>query len=93
MAGESVHKTEKILIVCDAEVASDLVFLNIRGVDRHNDLGLILELAEHGDLGVGFKSGEYSGRVVVVEKLAAKFQIELAAELRDAASDVLRLGL
>ena len=93
VARKGVHETQQILVISDAEVASDLVLLYIRRIDRHDDLSLILELAEHSDLGVGFKPGKHSGGVIIVEQLAAELQIKLAAKLRNALSDVFRLCL
>ena len=46
---------------------------------------------EHADLGVGLEPGQHARGMVVVEQLAAEFQIELAAELIDAVADMLGL--
>jgi hypothetical protein len=39
----------------------------------------------------GCEARQHPGGVIVVEELAAEFQVQLAAELRDAFSDLLRL--
>ena len=56
-----------------------------------DDLHLVAEGPEHLHLAVGLEAGQDPGRVIVVEKLAAEFQIELAAEGADPLADVLRL--
>ena len=84
---------EHVHIVGNAQVSPDLVLLNVGGADSDDHLSLILELGEHSDLAVGGKAGEHPGGVIVVKKLAAELQIELAAELADPLLDMERLGL
>ena len=93
VVGKGVHQTQEILVVGDAQIASDFVLLDVGRVDGDHDLRLVLELAEHRDLGVRFEPRQHAGGVIVVKKFAAEFQVELAAELGDALSDVFRLGL
>ena len=89
MACERVHKTKQVLVISDAQIAADFVFLDVRRIDRNNDLCLVLEFAKHCDLGVGLKTGEHAGRVIIIEKLSAEFQVELSAEFADSLSDML----
>ena len=49
------------------------------------------QLKEHLELAVRLKSRKHARSMIIVEELAAKFQIQLAAKLRDALPDVLRL--
>ena len=49
------------------------------------------KLQQHLQLGVRLKARQHAGGVVVVEQLAAEFQIQLAAEFRDTLLDLLRL--
>ena len=56
-----------------------------------DDLHLVAEGPEHLHLAVGLEAGQDPGRVIVVEELAAEFQIELAAEGVDPLADVLGL--
>ena len=91
VACEGVHKAEQILVIGDAEIAADLVLLDVGRVDRDDDFGLVLELAEHCDLGVGLEAGKHAGRMIVVKELAAEFQIELSAEFADSLSDMFGL--
>ena len=60
-------------------------------VDDDDDLHLVAEGPEHLHLAVGLEAGQDPGRVIVVEELAAEFQIELAAEGVDPLADVLGL--
>ena len=61
--------------------------------DDDDDLGLLLELQQHLQLGVRLKARQHAGGVVVVEQLAAKLEVELVVELCDALPDVLGLHL
>ena len=92
-SSESVNKPENVKIVCNAKVASYLVLLNVGSIYDNNNFSLILELHEHFNLAVGCKAREDSRRMVIVEELAAEFKIELAAELVNSFSYMLRLHL
>ena len=63
----------------------------MRGVDGNDDLRLIAELEQHFHFAVRLKAGKHAGGMVIVEELAAEFQIELAAEGVHALEDPLRL--
>ena len=84
-------QTQNVHVVCDAEVLSHLVLLNVQGGDDDYDFGLVLQLHEHAQLAVGLEAGKHTAGVVVVEELAAQLQIELVAELRNAFPDMFRL--
>ena len=61
------------------------------GIDGDDDFRLLLELQEDLHLAVGLEAGQYARSVVIVKQLAAKFQIQLAAEGIHALEDPLRL--
>ena len=88
---EDVHEAQDLVVVGDAQVAADLALLDVVGVDGDDDLHLIYQALEHGDLGIGLEAGEHAAGMVVVEELAAELQVELAAELLDAFLDALGL--
>ena len=90
---EGVHQAQQVHVVGDAQIAADLVLLDVGRIDRDHDLDLVAQGLEHGDLGVRRESGQDPGGVVVVKKLAAEFQVELAAELGDPLADVAGLCL
>ena len=90
-AAENVDQADHVGVVGDAEVAAALVLFDVVRVDRDHDLGLVLELEQHLDLVVRLKARQHAGSVVIVEELAAEFEIQLAAELVDALADALRL--
>ena len=92
-AAEDVDEPQHVAVIGDAQVAPDLVLLDVSGVDGDDDLRLVLQLLQHADLAVWLESGQHPGGVVVVKQLAAELQIQLSAELRDAVPDVLRLHL
>ena len=92
-AAEDVDEPQHVAVIGDAQVAPDLVLLDVPGVDGDDDLRLVLQLLQHADLAVWLESGQHPGGVVVVKQLAAELQIQLSAELRDAVPDVLRLHL
>ena len=92
-AAEDVHQAQDVVLVGDADVAAALAGLDVVGVDREDDLGVVGQKLEHAGLGVGLEAGQDAGGVVVVKELAAELEVELAAELRDALADLLGLNL
>ena len=79
-ATEFVDQTKRIQIVCDAEVAALLILFNIVCRNGDNDFRAVAKLVEHFNLAVGKKTGKYTGGMIVVEKLAAEFEIEFPSE-------------
>ena len=88
---ELLSQTEDILIVGDAQIAPDLVLLDVRGTDDDDNLRVIGELHQHAKLGIRRKARQDSGGVKIIKQFAAKLQIELVSELTDALLDVLGL--
>src|SRR5690606_5543606 len=62
-------------------------------VQAHEDLELVPQPLEHRDLVVRREAGQHPGSVVVVEELAAHFEVELPADLLAALLDVAGLQL
>lgn len=85
---EHVDESQYVLVVGDTEVAAGLAFFDMVGVDGDDDFHIVHQTFQHAELGVRLKAGQHARGVVVVEELASEFQIEFAAELRDALSDV-----
>ena len=90
---EGVDEAENVEVVGDAVVAAHLAADDVLCADDDDDLGLLLELQQHLQLGVRLKARQHAGGVVVVEQLAAKLEVELVVELCDALPDVLGLHL
>ena len=90
---ERVDQAHDVQIVGNAEIAPALVHFNVGCVDGNDDLRLLLELQQHLHLAVRLEAGQDARGVIVVKKLAAEFQIELAAEMRDALQDPFGLQL
>ena len=88
---KGVDEAQNIEVVGDAVVAAHLVADDVLCADDDDDLGLILQLQQHLQLGVRLKAGQHAGSVVIVEQLAAEFQIQLIVKLLDALADMLRL--
>ena len=88
---EGIDQAQGVLVVSDAQVAADLAGLDIIGVDRDEDLFLVLHFQEHLHLAVRLETRQDAARMVVVEELAAQFQVELAAKLVDPLHDALGL--
>ena len=88
---EDIHEAQHVLVVGDAQITAHLRALDVVGVDGDDDLRLVLHGLQHGDLRVGLEAGQHAGGMVVVEELAAEFEVELAAELVDALANALRL--
>ena len=90
-AAKDVDQAQHVHVVGDAQVAANLVLLDVGGVDGDDDLNLLLELQQHPQLAVRLKSRQDARGVVVVVQLSAELQIQLSAKLRDSLPDVLRL--
>ena len=88
---ESIDEAQRFHIVRDAEIAAALVALDVVRGDGHDDLALRLHLHEHADLAVRLEARQNARGVEIIKKLAAKLEIELAAEFIDALADALRL--
>ena len=88
---EDVAQPQYVLVIGDAQVAPNLVLLNIHGTDNDDDLRIVLQLREHPQLAVRLEPRQHSAGVEVVIQLPAEFQVKFMSELRDALLDVLRL--
>ena len=89
---EGFLQTESVIVVGDAEIAANLVLFDGICTDDNNDFRLVLQLLQHLELDVRGKAGKNPGCVVVIEQLAAEFQIELP-EMGHAFLDVRGLEL
>lgn len=87
-ADELCAQSQDIHVVGDAVVGAHLVLLDVVGTDDDDDLGTVAQLLEHPQLAVRLESGQNPAGVIVVEKLAPKFQIEFISELGNAFLDV-----
>ena len=88
---EGVDEAQRLRVVADAQVAAQLVGFDVLRVDGDHHLGAVGQRFEHAQFAVGLKAGQDARGVVVVKQFAAKFQIQLAAELLDALADALGL--
>ena len=88
---ERVDETQHVHIVGNAVVTTHLVGDDILGADDDDDLGLLLQLQKHLQLGIRLEARQHAGGMVVVEKLTAKFQIEFIVKLGNALPDMGRL--
>ena len=67
-------QTQYILVVGYAEVGTLLVLLDVGGTNHDNYLYAIAYLLKHAQLAVRHKARKHTAGVVVVEKLASKFE-------------------
>ena len=88
---ECVNQTENIHVVGDAEIRTDLVFLNVLCRNNNDNFRLVLKLRQHLDFTVRFESRKNARCMIIVKKLAAEFEIELAAECTNPLLNSLRL--
>ena len=91
VGSESVDKSERVHIIGDTEIASDLVLFDRRRRNDDNDLGAVAKTDEHSDLAVRLKTGKHARRMVIVEKFSAEFEIKFSAETVDPFLDAFRL--
>ena len=90
---ERVDEAQHVAVIGYAEVAADLVVLDVARVDDNDYLNIRADILEHLQLAVGLEAGQDARGMVVVEELAAELKIELAAELLDAFAYLLGLLL
>ena len=90
---ELVDLAQDLVVVCGAHVGAHLAAREVLGVDGDDDLDLVGQFAQHTHLVVGGKSGQDTRGVHVVDQLAAKLEVELAAEFAASLGDVSRLHL
>ena len=89
---EGINQTENIIVVGDAQIASNFILLNVRSVNSDYYFHIVLKLLQHTHLAVRLEARQYPGGVEVVKQLAAELQIELSAKLSDPLLDLFRLG-
>ena len=90
-AFKCVDQAQGVVVIRDAEIAAALVALDVVRGDGDDDLRVPAHFHEHAHLAVRLKARQHARGVIIVEQLAAKFQIQLAAEMRDSLADLLRL--
>ena len=90
-AAHLIHQAQHVHVVGNAQISAQLAVADVGGVDAEYDLGLVAELLQQADLGVGLEARQHAGGVQVVEQLAAKLEVQFVAELADALADGLGL--
>ena len=89
---EHVDEPENLQVICDAEIGPGLVGCYVPGVDTYYDFRLILHLLKELYLGVLVKPRENSHGMLVLNQLAAEFQIQsLSPAAVYPLQDILRL--
>ena len=68
-----------------------LVIFNIRSIDGNNHLRLVCQLQQHLQLTVRSKARQHPRSMVIIEKLAAKLQIQLVSKLTNTLPNMLGL--
>ena len=81
---ELATQTQHILVVCNTEVATHLILLDVDSADYGDNLGTVAQLREHTQLTIGQESRQDTASVVIIEEFTAKFEIELISKLADA---------
>ena len=84
-----VDQAQDVGIIGDAQITAYFIFLNVLCAYDNDQLCLAFELLEHMELGIRRKARKHAGSVIIIKKLAAKFQIQLMVELLDALPDML----
>ena len=93
VAAEQVNQAQNVLVIGNAQVTASLVLLDVVRVNGDDDLDVVGYALEHAKLAIRLKTRQHAARVIVIEQLAAKLQIQLAAKLRDALLNVSSLQL
>ena len=85
-------QSQHVFIVGDAEVGAFLVFLNVGRTDDDDDFNAVAQFLKHAQLAVGQETRQHAAGVVVVEELAAQFQIQFTVKLGNSLLDVFGLN-
>ena len=88
---KGLAQAQYIDIVGNAQVAPNLVFLNVDRADDNDDFSHIRQLHEHFQLAIRLKTRQHTAGVKVIEEFSAKFKVKLVAEFRNPVFDVFRL--
>ena len=88
---EHIDVTEDVVFVGDSQVFTHLAALEIQGVDGDDNFGLVSKLCKHDNLVIRGESGKNARGVHVVNKLAAKLQVQGPTELLATLRNVFRL--
>ena len=92
ITAESVNQAKNVLIVGNAEVATNLVLFDVASIDGNDDFGLILELFEHANFGVRSKARQDAACMMVIKKFSTKFKIKFSTKFRDTFLNFFRLS-
>ena len=85
---EGIDQTARdICVIGDSKIAADFIFFDVMSANGDDDFRVIGQLQKHPQLTVRFEAGEHAGCMVVVKKLPAEFQVQLAVKLRDSFPD------
>ena len=84
---EGIDQTQDICVIGDSKIAADFIFFDVMSANGDDDFRVIGQLQKHPQLTVRFEAGEHAGCMVVVKKLPAEFQVQLAVKLRDSFPD------
>ena len=60
-------QTKHVLVVCDAEVSSNLVLFDVACTDHHDNLSLVLQLEKHLQLAVRLETRQYAACMIVIK--------------------------
>ena len=89
---ENIYKSENLQIIGDSEILACLAVDDVPGIYAYYDFRLILHLLQKLYLCVFIKSREHSHSMLVVNQLAAEFQIQsLSPAAVYPLQDILRL--
>ena len=88
---EHINVTEDVIFVGDSQVFTHLAALEILGVNGDDNFGLVSKLGEHDNLVIRGESRKNARGVHVVNKFAAKLQVQGPTELLATLRNVFRL--
>ncbi len=67
LVAEGLDETQDIHVIGDAQIVTDFIFFNIRGIDDNDDFRLVGKLHQHLQFAVRCKAGQNTGSVVIVK--------------------------
>ena len=86
---ECINQAQHFVIIGNTQVSAHFICLNITGIDGDNDFYIVFQLLQHANFAVRLKPRQHTRRMKIVKQLAAKLQIQFAAKLRNAFTNLL----
>ena len=84
---EIINKFQRVAVIRDSKIGTHFLSLDVTRVDAEHHLRFIAQLLQQTDLYIGIEAGKNSGGVIIIDQLAAEFEIQLVFKSRHTFKD------